>query len=86
VVRVDVHAAPIVLAEDTVAFFRVVRAGFSQRRKQLRNTLSAGLRQTPAEVATKLTEIDVDPRRRAETLSLEEWVRVASVLGGLSGS
>jgi 16S rRNA (adenine1518-N6/adenine1519-N6)-dimethyltransferase len=85
VVRVDVHETPIVPVEDTAAFFRVVRAGFSQRRKQLRNTLSAGLRQPPAEVATKLEEIDVDPRRRAETLSLEEWVRVGHILvGGFS--
>jgi 16S rRNA (adenine1518-N6/adenine1519-N6)-dimethyltransferase len=85
VVRVDVHATPIVPVEDTDAFFRVVRAGFSQRRKQLRNTLSAGLRQAPAEVATQLAEIGVDPRRRAETLSLEEWAKVTQTLGGIVG-
>ena len=79
-VRVDVHEMPIVPVEDTAAFFRVVRAGFSQRRKQLRNALSAGLRRAPTEVATKLEKVGVDPRRRAETLSLEEWARVARVL------
>ena len=63
------------------AFFRVVRAGFSQRRKQLRNTLAAGLRLPPDEVAAKLKAADVDPRRRAQTLSLEEWGRVARALG-----
>ncbi len=80
VVRVDVHPTPTVPVEDTDDFFRVVRAGFSQRRKQLRNALAAGLRQSPPEVAARLEQVDVDPRRRAETLSLEEWVRVVHAL------
>jgi 16S rRNA (adenine1518-N6/adenine1519-N6)-dimethyltransferase len=82
VVRVDLHATPPVPIEDTGAFFRVVRAGFAQRRKQLRNALAAGLRQSPEEVAAKLREAGVDPRRRAQTLSLEEWASVAYVLVG----
>jgi 16S rRNA (adenine1518-N6/adenine1519-N6)-dimethyltransferase len=81
VVRVDLHSTPPVPVEETAAFFRVVRAGFAQRRKQLRNTLAAGLRQPPEEVADRLREAGVDPRQRAETLSLEEWARVAHVLG-----
>ena len=80
VVRVDVHTTPPVSVEGTDSFFRVVRAGFSQRRKQLRNALAAGLRRPPEEVAAKLREIDVDPRRRAQTLSLEEWARVTRAL------
>jgi 16S rRNA (adenine1518-N6/adenine1519-N6)-dimethyltransferase len=82
VVRVDLHATPPVPIEDTGAFFRVVRAGFAQRRKQLRNALAAGLRRSPEEVAAKLREAGVDPRRRAQTLSLEEWASVAYVLVG----
>jgi 16S rRNA (adenine1518-N6/adenine1519-N6)-dimethyltransferase len=85
VVRVDLHAKPSVPIEDTGAFFRAVRAGFAQRRKQLRNALAAGLRRPPGEVAVKLREAGVDPRRRAQTLSLEEWARVACVLGDLGG-
>jgi len=84
VVRVDLHTMPPVPVEDAAAFFRVVRAGFAQRRKQLRNTLAAGLRQPPEEVAAKLRKIGVDPRRRAQTLSLEEWARATRVLGDLS--
>jgi 16S rRNA (adenine1518-N6/adenine1519-N6)-dimethyltransferase len=80
VVRVDVHETPTVPVEETDAFFRVARAGFSQRRKQLRNALGAGLGRSPAEVAARLEQVGVDPRRRAETLSLEEWVKVAHVL------
>jgi 16S rRNA (adenine1518-N6/adenine1519-N6)-dimethyltransferase len=83
VVRVDVHATPPVPAGDTDAFFRVVRAGFSQRRKQLHNTLAAGLRRSSQEVAARLQEAGIDPRRRAQTLSLEEWARVTRAMGDL---
>jgi 16S rRNA (adenine1518-N6/adenine1519-N6)-dimethyltransferase len=83
VVQVDLYTTPPVRVEDPAGFFRVVRAGFSQRRKQLRNCLAAGLGRSPKEVAARLTEAGVDPRRRAQTLSLEEWARVARVLGDL---
>jgi 16S rRNA (adenine1518-N6/adenine1519-N6)-dimethyltransferase len=81
VVRVDLDAQPPVPVEDAAAFFHVVRAGFAQRRKQLRNSLAAGLRRPPQEVAARLSEAGVDPRRRAQTLSLEEWASVARALG-----
>jgi 16S rRNA (adenine1518-N6/adenine1519-N6)-dimethyltransferase len=80
VVRIDLYATPPVPVEDTAAFFRVVRAGFAQRRKQLHNALAAGFGRMPQEVAAKLKAIGVDSRRRAQTLSLEEWARVARVL------
>jgi 16S rRNA (adenine1518-N6/adenine1519-N6)-dimethyltransferase len=80
VVRVDMHDKPPMPAEDVDGFFRIVKAGFAQRRKQLRNTLAAGLHLPPKEVAARLQAIDVDPKRRAETLSLEEWVRVTRAL------
>jgi 16S rRNA (adenine1518-N6/adenine1519-N6)-dimethyltransferase len=82
VVRIDAHDMPPVPVEDVDGFFRVVRAGFAQRRKQLRNTLAARLRRSPDEVAVRLARVGVDPRRRAETLSLEEWGMVARVMGG----
>jgi len=54
-------------------FFRVVRAGFGHKRKTLRNALSAGLGLAPACVEQALVQAGIDPRRRAETLSLQEW-------------
>ena len=81
VVQVDLHDAPLVSPEDAAAFFRVVRAGFSQRRKQLRNALAAGLRRPPDGVAAKLRMAGVDPRRRAQTLTLDEWGSITRVLG-----
>jgi 16S rRNA (adenine1518-N6/adenine1519-N6)-dimethyltransferase len=79
VMRIDIGEQPVVhLGEgiDEAEFFRVVRAGFSQKRKKLRNSLSAGLRFAPAEAEQALEQAGVDPGRRAETLSLQEWARV----------
>jgi 16S rRNA (adenine1518-N6/adenine1519-N6)-dimethyltransferase len=73
VLRLDLRAQPPAEVPDERALFRVVRAGFSQRRKQLRNALSAGLRIAPAQVETIMLDAGVDPKRRAETLSLDEW-------------
>lgn len=84
VMRIDVGEDPAVSLEegiDEAWFFRVVRAGFSQKRKMLRNSLSAGLALSPAAVGALLEAAAVDARRRAETLNLEEWARVASALG-----
>ena len=76
VVRIDVYPAPPVDVPDTTLFFRVVRAGFGQKRKQLRNSLSAGLSVDKAQADALLQAGGVDPRRRAETLSLAEWAAV----------
>jgi 16S rRNA (adenine1518-N6/adenine1519-N6)-dimethyltransferase len=77
VVRLDRRAEPVVSGVETEAFFRVARAGFSQPRKQLRNSLAAGLGVAPAAVETWLAAAGIDPRRRAETLTLAEWGALA---------
>jgi len=79
-VRIDRHPRPPVQVDDVERFFEVVRAGFSQPRKQLRNSLAAGLRLEPSFVAGALREAGLDPRLRAERLGLEDWVRVMQVL------
>lgn len=58
---------------DTDLFFRLAKAGFSQKRKTLRNALATGLGMTASQVTHLLGEAHIDPQRRAETLSLEEW-------------
>jgi 16S rRNA (adenine1518-N6/adenine1519-N6)-dimethyltransferase len=65
---------------DERTFFRVVRAGFSQKRKTLRNALSGGLHRPPAEIEGLLRRARIEPQRRAQTLSLEEWAGLASIL------
>lgn len=60
-------------------FFRLVRAGFSQKRKMLANSLAATYRLPPTEAAARLRAAGIDPRRRAETLSLAEWKHLLEV-------
>ena len=79
VVRIDTFSEPRLSGPDVDHFFRVVKAGFGQKRKQLKNALAAGLHQSTAELVTALEQAGIDPARRAETLSLEEWGRLAKV-------
>jgi 16S rRNA (adenine1518-N6/adenine1519-N6)-dimethyltransferase len=55
-------------------FFRVLKAGFSQPRKMLRNTLASGLSAPATEVQSLLLGVGIDPRRRPQTLSVQEWI------------
>ncbi|MCZ7540327.1 MAG: hypothetical protein M5U29_10500 [Anaerolineae bacterium] len=77
VVRIDVYQRPPVDVPDEALFFRVVRAGFGQKRKQLRNAISAGLGLDKAAADALLRAAGIAPQRRAETLSLEEWAALA---------
>jgi 16S rRNA (adenine1518-N6/adenine1519-N6)-dimethyltransferase len=54
-------------------FFRIVKAGFSQRRKTLLNTLSSGLRIPRDETTTLLEQVNIDSQIRAQSLSLDNW-------------
>jgi 16S rRNA (adenine1518-N6/adenine1519-N6)-dimethyltransferase len=65
--------------ENTDAFFTVVRAGFSAKRKQLANSLSAGLGEPREVAATLLDAASIDPKLRAEDLSIEDWKRLTSL-------
>jgi 16S rRNA (adenine1518-N6/adenine1519-N6)-dimethyltransferase len=73
VVRIDVQPEPRVLVADQRAFFDLIRAGFRAPRKQLHNALSQGVWLPPGEANSLLTAAAIDPMRRAQTLSLEEW-------------
>lgn len=77
IVCVDLEASPDRNADVTKRLFRIARAGFSQKRKMLRNTISAGLRLAPAQAARILGQAGVDSGRRAETITVEEWLRIA---------
>jgi len=80
VIRLDVEPAPRAAVQDESGFRRVVRAAFAQRRKTLRNALAATFGREGTEGA--LERVGIDPVRRAETLSLEEFARLAGELGG----
>lgn len=72
ILQLRVHPQPAVDVTPE-RFFTVVRAGFSQKRKQLHNCLSAGLGLEKSTVQQWLNAAGIDPTRRAETLTLEEW-------------
>ena len=80
IIRIDVYGVPPMQVDDTDRFFMVVRAGFSQRRKQLRNSLSAGLRLPTEVIVDALRGCDIDETRRPQTLSVEEWARAYRAL------
>ena len=69
--------------QDVDFYFRLARAGFGQRRKQLHNALTSGLGRPREEIDTALAQAGIDPQRRAETLALEEWAALASAFGRL---
>ncbi len=73
VVRIEVAPQPRFPAPQMEAFFRLIKAGFSQKRKTLRNALAGGLAIEPAAAERLLAAAGIDPMRRAETLSLDEW-------------
>jgi 16S rRNA (adenine1518-N6/adenine1519-N6)-dimethyltransferase len=73
VIRLDVRPEPAVAVDDRQAFFRLVQAGFAAPRKQLRNALALGLSIDPAAARSLLDTANIDPSRRAQTLSLDEW-------------
>ena len=81
VVRVDVAARPVVELEDEERFFDVVRAGFRNPRKQLHNALAGGLWLPPDSAPDLIRSAGIDPMRRAQTLSLEEWERLSRAYG-----
>jgi len=76
ILRIDVYPQPKVDTDNIESFFRLVKAGFSANRKQLINSLSHGLGITKAETQPLLEKAGIDPRRRAETISIEEWGRM----------
>jgi 16S rRNA (adenine1518-N6/adenine1519-N6)-dimethyltransferase len=73
VLRVITHDAPVIDVPSETLFFRVVRAGFGQKRKQLKNSLASGLAMKSEEAGNLCTQVGIDPMRRAETLTLPEW-------------
>ena len=73
VMHLDVRDEPAVPVDDIDAFFRIVRAGFSTPRKQLRNALSHALGVDAATVEEAMRRAGVDPTLRAQALGLEQW-------------
>lgn len=80
VVNIEMLDDRPVEVESEKDFFACVRAGFGQRRKTLLNALSAGLGMPKEKIREILTVAGIDPTRRAETLSIEEFAGISDVI------
>ena len=79
ILRIDIYKEPLIPAELLNKFFKLIKAGFAQKRKTLRNSLASGLHISPPNAELLLTSAGIDFMRRAETLSIEEWQRLCNV-------
>ena len=71
---------PLVSSTNQINFFRVVKAGFSAKRKKLRSSLAGGLKLSKPDVEKLLHNADISPDVRAETLTIADWIRLTDVL------
>ncbi|MDF2720947.1 MAG: rsmA [Paenibacillus sp.] len=82
VIRLKLREKPPVELESEALFFEVVQACFAQRRKTLSNNLIAGIfgKAAKADMEAILAEISIDPTRRGETLSIQEYANLANAV------
>ncbi|HEY0757599.1 MAG TPA: 16S rRNA (adenine(1518)-N(6)/adenine(1519)-N(6))-dimethyltransferase RsmA [Ktedonobacteraceae bacterium] len=76
ILRVDVYEQAPLNPHERASFFHVVHAGFSERRKQIHNSLAHGLHRKDEVIREWLVAAGIEASRRAETLSIEEWLRL----------
>lgn len=81
VIRLDILKEPCVQVEDEELFFKVVKAAFSQRRKTLPNSLSAGLQISKLTVTNALNRANVPVNYRAEQLTMEQLAKISNAIG-----
>jgi 16S rRNA (adenine1518-N6/adenine1519-N6)-dimethyltransferase len=81
IVRVDLYSTPLIPDNQREVFFHLAQSGFGQRRKTLRNALAAGLGWPKERVESLCMQAGIDPQRRAETLSIDEWISLTDSAG-----
>lgn len=75
IIRIQPLSRPIFEA-DTKKLFRLVKAGFGEKRKTLRNSLSGGLQIKPDKITALLGSVGIDPLARAQELSMKDWQKI----------
>jgi 16S rRNA (adenine1518-N6/adenine1519-N6)-dimethyltransferase len=71
---------PLLDEKDEKWFKSVVKASFSHRRKTLANALKHSELSLPDSFESRMEKVGIDPRRRPETLTIEEFIRLAEAL------
>ena len=79
VIKLKIRKEKIEL-KDRETFFKVVKAAFSQRRKTILNSLSSGLKTDKATIRAILEKADIDPKLRAENLTIEDFSKISAIL------
>lgn len=79
ILRIRLRTRPLLPLHQEADFFDLVRTGFSQKRKQLQKNLRA-LGYSRREIVDLLQQAGVEPRRRAQALSVQEWLQVYKTL------
>ncbi|MFQ5849422.1 MAG: 16S rRNA (adenine(1518)-N(6)/adenine(1519)-N(6))-dimethyltransferase RsmA [Candidatus Binatia bacterium] len=80
VLKIGLYSKPLIAPEDFSSLRALVRVSFGQRRKMLSNALRSLLDKGRDEIEAFLGQEGIDPRRRGETLSLDEFIRLARAL------
>lgn len=80
VVKMSLRDEPAVCVDDKKMFFRTVKAAFSQRRKTLLNCLVSNFDYDKQTLTDKMNSVGIEPQRRGETLSLEEFAKLSQIL------
>ena len=80
VIKMAFRNTPAVSVKDEKMFFKTVKAAFSQRRKTLLNCLVSNFTHTKAALTELMESVGIEPTRRGETLSLDEFARLSDIL------
>ena len=76
VLKLTLYEKPLIQEQNLDLFFKLAQAGFSQKRKTLRNSWASGLSISSQQAEKILADAQLESNRRAETLNLEEWNRL----------
>ena len=80
VVILHTRSNSILVDIDEKDFFRVVKAGFSAKRKKLRSSLAGGLGISKPDVESLLSQTNISPDSRAESLDIDDWIRLVRIV------
>jgi 16S rRNA (adenine1518-N6/adenine1519-N6)-dimethyltransferase len=78
IIKIKVYKRPL-FSVDKKIFFKLVKAGFSEKRKQLINSLSGGLQIEKEQAEELLKAAEINPMARAETLAMKDWYNLYQV-------
>ncbi len=76
VVRIEIAPTPPLEGAERERMFALAHAGFAEKRKQLHNSLARNLRYPPEAISRWLAAAQIDPMRRAQTVSIDDWIRL----------